>query len=261
MNITINSNRINLFKNATRKINNSNNKENGKTNKNNKNSAVTSNQNDTQSELIKNLLQQKDQLNEQKKKLLDRKMDQKEKKYEIDEIDKKIKDIEAQIQQIKIQEKQEEIEKKQDKILKEKAKQEQNNTDVDETNDDIIVSASLTELIKYNSSQKTMHLLKDSKNRQLVEAEYIKPNSNPNSYNNKRLSQINASIASIDITVHKNIGDLNKSAERIRQKIELSLTQTKNKENEKLDEKQIHQENKTINQDSTDTSQTDLLNN
>ncbi|WP_297422988.1 FlxA-like family protein [Clostridium sp.] len=228
--ITINSNRNNLFQNISINTANGNNK-----NKNtvNGNSSVTNKQDKKESALMQNLLKQKQELKEEKQALATKKMDAKEKKVKMDELNKKIKDIDAQIQQLKIQEKQEELQKQQDEISKKKAEEETSSKNTNETKEDVIISASLGELIKINGSQKTIHLLKDSKNRQKIEAEYIEPNDIPNSYDNNRLSQISASIANIDMTISKKIGDLNKSAERIQAKTELALKQIKdNKDNE-----------------------------
>lgn len=231
MSININASRTNFFQNIS--INKTNNNSNDKTEESN--SSINLKQKNKQSSLMENLLKQKQSYNEQKQTLVARDMDPKEKKYKLGEVNKSIQEIDAQIQQLTIQEKQEEVEKQKDKISEKKATEESNNKNGDEVRDDIIISASLNELIKYNSSKETIHLLKDSKNRQLVEAGYITSNDNPNSYNNKRLSQISKSIATIDMTVSKKVGELNKSAEKIKAKTELALEHIKNKEDSKSD--------------------------
>ncbi len=238
--ITINSNRNNLFKNIN--INSTNDK-----NKNviNGNSSINNKQDKKESSLMQNLLKQKQALKEEKQALMAKEMDAKEKKAKMDELNQKIKDVDSQIQQLKIQEKQEELQKKQDEISKKKAKEETPNKDDNKTKGDVIISASLGELIKISGSQKTIHLLKDSKNRQKVEAEYIKPNDIENSYDNNRLSQIGASIAHINMTISKKIGDINKSAERIQTKTELALKQLKDKDDNKLNEESKDIDNNT----------------
>lgn len=223
--ITMNSNRTNLFQNIS--INSANG--------NSKSKNINANKQDKkESSLMQNLLKQKQTLNEEKQALASKEMDPKEKKVKMDELNQKIKDVDSQIQQLKIQEKQEELQKQQDEISKKKAKEETSRKNDNKPKDDVIISASLGELIKLNSSQKTTHLLKDSKNRQKIEAEYIQPNDNPNSYDNNRLSQISASIANLDMTISKKIGDLNKSAERIQAKTELALKQIKGKDDNNL---------------------------
>ena len=232
MSLTINANKTNLFQNIS--INKTNSDSNERADKSN--SSINLKQKNKQSSLMENLLKQKESYNEQKQTLVARDMDPKEKKYKLGEVDKNIQEIDAQIQQLTIQEKQEEIEKQKDKISEKKATEESNNKNGDEVRDDVIVSASLNELIKLSGSKETMHLLKDSKNRQKIEAEYIKPNDNPNSYNNKRLSQISKSIATIDMTVSKKVGELNKGVERIKAKTELAIKHIKNKEDNESDE-------------------------
>lgn len=233
MSITINANKINLFQNQTiiKANNKANNDSNKKTDENKTNINIKADNKNKQSSLMENLLKQKDSLNEKKQTLMGKEMNAEEKKSKIDDINKQIQAIEAQIQQLNIQEKQEEVQKKEDEALKAKAESEKYAPDknVDEVRDDIIISASLNELIKLNSSNETIHLLKDSKNRQLVEAGYIKPNDDPNSYNNRRLAQISRSIPNLDMAVSKNIGDLNKSAERIKYKTKLATDEIKNK--------------------------------
>jgi hypothetical protein len=150
-----------------------------------------------------------------------------------------------------MQEKQEEVQKKDDEALKKKAKEEINKPkeNEDEVRDDIIISATLNELIKINSSKESIHLFKDSKNRQTVEAGYIKPNDNPNSYNNRRLAQISKSLPNLDMAISRTIGDLNKSAERIKYKTKLAKDELENqeienkKENETSENKAALKEN------------------
>lgn len=232
MNITINPNRINSFQNIS--VNGTN--ISNQNDKNNKINNSNTNQNKKESSLMKNLLEQKQSLNEEKQNLMAKEdMDAKEKKSKIDELNKKIQEIDSQIQQLKIQEKQEELEKQQEEISKQKVDQQKYNNSPNEKGD-IIVSASLSELIKYNSSQKTMHLLKDSKNRQQIEAGYIKSNDDPNSYDNKHLLQISKSIASLDIAINKKTGDLAKSAERIKSKTDLALKQMENNDDDISDD-------------------------
>lgn len=240
MNININTNKKNLLQNNTLntfpKNTQKNNNSNEKDDKNNL--SIKLNQNKKQSSLMNNLLKQKESFNEQKQSIMSKEMDAKEKKYKLDDINKKIQEVEAQIQQLNIQEKQQEIEKQQDELLKKKANEEKYKQNGDELRDNIIISASLNELIKFNGSKETIHLLKDSKNRQKVEAQYIKPNDNPNSYNNKRLSQISKSISNIDVSVSQKIGDLNKSANRIKAKTELAIEHIKDKKSKELEEEE-----------------------
>jgi hypothetical protein len=220
--ITIDPSKINSFQNIS--INNSkHNTQNNNLIKGNSNTA--NNQNKKESGLMQNLLKQKQELNEEKQTLAAKKMDSKEKKAKMDELNKKIKDVDSQIQQLKVQEKQEEIQKKQEEIEKKRVKEETYTKNNYETKDNVILSASLSELIKVKGSKETIHLLKDSKNRQTIEAEYIEPNNIPNSYDNKRLSEIGTSIANLNMTIYKKIGDLNKSSERIQAKTELALKQ------------------------------------
>lgn len=247
MNISINANKIKLFENInkTKKIFESNNNLNEKTDKNK--TSITLKDNNKQSSLMENFLEQKQSLIEQRQALMEKEMDPEERKYKLEDINKKMQEIEAQIQQLNIQEKQEEVEKQEDEALKKKLKEEKYNQDGDEVRDDIIISASLSELIKFNSSKETMHLLKDSKNRQIVESQYIKPNDDSNSYNNRRLSQISKSIATIDMTISKKIGDLNKSAERINTKTKLAIEQIKREEDKNSDEeKKTNEDDKKI---------------
>jgi hypothetical protein len=244
--ININSSRTNLFQNIT--VNKTNNNSNEKADKSN--SSINLKQKNKQSSLMENLLKQKQSFTEEKQTLAaNSDMDAKEKKSKLEEVDKKIQEIDAQIQQLNIQEKQEELEKQKDKISEKKNTEESNNKNGDEIRDGVIISASLNELIKLSSSKETMHLLKDSKNRQKIEAEYIKPNDNPNSYNNKRLSQISKSIASIDMTVSRKIGELNKSAEKIKDKTESAIKQIKNKEDIKSDKDNKTNEDTKANDD------------
>lgn len=247
--ITMNSNRTNLFQNIS--INSAND--------NNKNKNILNNKQDKkESGLMQNLLKQKQALKEEKQALAAKEMDAKEKKVKMDELNQKIKDVDSQIQQLKIQEKQEELQKQQDEISKKKAKEETSNKNDNMSKDDVIISASLGELIKINGSQKTIHLLKDSKNRQKIEAEYIQPNDVPNSYDNNRLSQISASLANIDMTISKKIGDLNKSAERIQAKTELALKQIKDKDDNNLNHDLKDTDNNTLNDDLKDADNNKL---
>lgn len=251
--ISINSNRTNLFKNIN--VNSTNYKSK---NVLNGNSSITNKQDKKESGLMQNLLKQKQALKEEKQALMAKEMDAKEKKVKMDELNQKIKDVDSQIQQLKIQEKQEELQKQQDEISKKKAKEETSNKNDNKTKGDVIISASLGELIKINGSQKTIHLLKDSKNRQKIEAEYIKPNNIENSYDNNRLSQIGASIANINITISKKIGDLNKSAERIQAKTELALKQIKDKDDNKLNEESKDTDNNKLDKNSKDKTDSKL---
>ncbi|OOM13795.1 FlxA-like family protein [Clostridium saccharobutylicum] len=248
--ININTNRTKLFQNNS--LNIAINKNNNK-NIININSNFNNKKDNKESDLMKNLLKQKQALKEEKQTLAAKKMDAKEKKVKMDELNQKIKDVDSQIQQLKIQENQEKLQKQQDEISKKKAKEETFTKNNSETKSDVIISASLSELIKINGSQKTIHLLKDSKNRQKIEAEYIQPNNVPNSYDNNRLSQISASIANIDLTVCKKIGDINKSAERIQAKTELAIKQLKNNDDSNLNLKLNNTDNDKSSQNSKDT--------
>lgn len=224
MSINISASKINIFQNNTNNPLSNLQKSNKSNDENDKNShSFKLDQNKKQSSLMENLLKQKESLNSLKQSIVAKEMDATEKKYKLEDINTKIQEVEAQIQQLNIQEKQEKIEKEQEKLQKKKADEEKYNKNQDEVRDDIIISASLNELIKFNNSKGTIHLLKDSKNRQKVEAQYIKPNDIPNSYNNKRLAQISKSLSNIDMSVSKEIKDLNKSAKRIKDKTEVAV--------------------------------------
>lgn len=231
--ISINSHKTKLLENMTlnktNKIFKNNNSTNEKTDMSKR--SITLNDNNKQSSLMENLLKQKDSLIEKKQALMEKDMDPKEKKSKLDDVNKQIQEIESQIQQLNIQEKQDEVQKKEDEILKKKVQEENynKNQNGDEVKADIIISASLNELIKINSSKEATHLLKDSKNRQIVEAGYIKPNDDSNSYNNKRLAQISRSIPNLDMAASRVIADLNKSAERIKYKTKLAAKEVNDK--------------------------------
>lgn len=251
MSISINANKLKIFDNMTinktNKVFKSNNNTNEKTDKN-KNS-INLKENTKQSSLMENFLKQKESLIEKKQSLMEKEMDSKEKKSRLEDINKQIQEIEAQIQQLNVQEKQEEVQKKDDEALKKKAEEKNNNPNpnTDEVRDDIIISASLNELIKLNSAKESIHLLKDSKNRQRVEAGYIKPNADENSYNNRHLAQISRNLSNLDMAVSRTIGDLNKSAERIKYKTKLATEDIKNKEEtESKEEKITKEENNKI---------------
>lgn len=263
MSLSINASKINLFNNMninkTQNFFKDNNTSDEKTDKNKTNS-ITFKDNTKKSSLMDNLMKQKDSLTEKKQALMEKELDPKEKKAKLDDINKQIQDIEVQMQQLNIQEKQEEIQKKEDEALKKKAKEEINKPkqNGDEVRDDIIISASLNELIKINSSKESIHLMKDSKNRQTVEAGYIKPNDDPNSYNNRRLAKISRSLPNLDAAISKTIGDLNKSAERMKYKTKLAKDELENKELENKREDETI-ENKTALKENKD-SQKNLLN-
>lgn len=249
MSISINANKINLFSNMninkSQNLFKTNNTSNDKNDKDKTNS-ITLKDNTKKNSLMENLTKQKDSLTEKKQALMEKDLDPKEKKDMLDDINKQIQDIDAQMQQLNMQDKQEEIQKKEDEALKKKAKEEINKPkqNEDEVRDDIIISASLNELIKINSSKESIHLMKDSKSRQIVEAGYIKPNDNPNSYNNRRLAQISRSIPNLDMAISRTIGDLNKSAERIKYKTKLAKDELETEEIENKKENE-NSENKT----------------
>lgn len=260
MSLSINASKINLFDNMninkTQNYFKDNNTSNEKTDKNKTNS-ITLKDNTKKSSLMDNLLKQKDSLTEKKQAIMEKELDPEDKKAKLEDINKQIQDIEAQIQQLNIQEKQEEVQKKDDEALKKKVEEQEKNPpkqNQDEVRDDIIISASLNELIKINSSKESIHLMKDSKNRQIVEAGYIKPNDDPNSYNNRRLAQISRSLPNLDAAISRTIGDLNKSAERIKYKTKLAKDELENKEienkkdNETIENKIGSKENDEDNQ-------------
>lgn len=249
MSLSINASKINLFHNMnTNKTQNyfkDNNTSNEKTDKNKTNS-ITFKDNTKKSRLMENLLKQKTSLTEKKQAIMEKELEPEEKKAKLDDINKQIQDIEAQIQQLNIQEKQEEVQKKEDEVLKKKVEEQEKNPhkqNEDEVSDNIIISASLNELIKINSSKESIHLMKDSKNRQIVEAGYIKPNDDTNSYNYRRLAQINISLPSLDAAISRTIGDLNKSAERMQYKTKLAKDELENKEIETIENKIALKEN------------------
>lgn len=116
--------------------------------------------------------------------------------------------------------------------------------------DDIIISASLNELIKFSHSKNNIHLLKDSKNRQLVEKGYIKHvtdlngYTNPNNYNDKRLAQITKSISSLEHSVSKEINKINNAAKRIQYKTQIATKKLDYNDDKINNEKQVVSDDK-----------------
>ncbi|MBN1064675.1 viral A-type inclusion protein [Clostridium botulinum] len=245
MSLNINSNNINIVRSNNFKrigeINNNYNNDDKKTS-----SLNIQKQDNNKNDLIEKLQKQKQALKERKQSLIETTMDPKEKKYKLEEINQNLQDIEAQIQQLNMNEKEKEVQKEQEEMLKKKAKEEELKTNEDEVREDIVISASLNELIKFSHSKDNIHLLKDSKNRQLVEKGYIKHitdlngYTNPNNYNDKRLSQITKSISYLEHSVSNEISKINNIAKRIQYKTQIAT--------KKLDDK-VNQEKQVVSDD------------
>ncbi|NFG61429.1 MULTISPECIES: viral A-type inclusion protein [unclassified Clostridium] len=253
--LNINSNNINIVRSNSFKrigeINNNYNKDLKKNNDDKKTSSLNiQKQDNNKNDLIKNLQKQKQYLKERKQSLIETPMDPKEKKYKLEEINENLQDIEAQIQQLNMNEKEKEVQKEQEEMLKKKAKEEELKANEDEVRDDIIISASLNELIKFSHSNDNIHMLKDSKNRQLVEKGYIKHvtdlngYTNPNNYNDKRLAQITKSISSLEHSVSKEINKINNAAKRIQYKTQIATKKLNSNDDKINKEKQVVSDDK-----------------
>ncbi len=233
MSLNINSNNINIVRsNNFKRIGEINNNYNNDLKKNNDDKKTSSlniqKQDNNKNDLIEKLQKQKQALKERKQSLIEMPMDPKEKKYKLEEINENLQNIEAEIQQLNLNEKEKEVQKEQEEMLKKKAKEEELKTNEDEVREDIVISASLNELIKFSHSKDNIHLLKDSKNRQLVEKGYIKHvtdlngYTNPNNYNDKRISQITKSISYLEHSVSNEINKINNVAKRIQYKTQIA---------------------------------------
>lgn len=176
-----------------------------------KNSGLKINSQNKKNDIWENLQKQKDSLNEQKNKLKETEMDPKEKKERLKDLDGKIADVEAQMQQFIIQQKQEELDKRKEEVEKKQAKEDQNNANGDEVRDGVIVSASLTNLLKAGTSIDNIHRLNQIKTSEAVEAGYLGSTDNPNSYNAKRMAQIRKSAVNADMNISRQIGNMNKA--------------------------------------------------
>ncbi len=255
MSLNINSNNINIVRsNNFKRIGEINNNYNNDLKKNNDDKKTSSlniqKQDNNKNDLIEKLQKQKQALKERKQSLIEMPMDPKEKKYKLEEINENLQDIEAQIQQLNMNEKEKEVQKEQEEILKKKAKEEELKTNEDEVREDIVISASLNELIKFSHSKDNIHLLKDSKNRQLVEKGYIKHvtdlngYTNPNNYNDKRISQITKSISYLEHSVSNEINKINNVAKRIQYKTQIATKKLDYNEDKVNQEKQVVSDDK-----------------
>ncbi|MBY6837987.1 viral A-type inclusion protein [Clostridium botulinum] len=250
MSLNINSNNINIVRsNNFKRIGEINNNYNNDLKKNNDDKKTSSlniqKQDNNKNDLIEKLQKQKQALKERKQSLIEMPMDPKEKKYKLEEINENLQDIEAQIQQLNMNEKEKEVQKEQEEMLKKKAKEEELKTNEDEIREDIVISASLNELIKFSHSKDNIHLLKDSKNRQLVEKGYIKHvtdlngYTNPNNYNDKRISQITKSISYLEHSVSNEINKINNVAKRIQYKTQIATKKLNYNDDKVNQEKQV----------------------
>ncbi|NFO57939.1 viral A-type inclusion protein [Clostridium botulinum] len=255
MSLNINSNNINIVRsNNFKRIGEINNNYNNDLKKNNDDKKTSSlniqKQDNNKNDLIEKLQKQKQALKERKQSLIETTMDPKEKKYKLEEINQNLQDIEAQIQQLNMNEKEKEVQKEQEEMLKKKAKEEELKTNEDEVREDIVISASLNELIKFSHSKDNIHLLKDSKNRQLVEKGYIKHvtdlngYTNPNNYNDKRLSQITKSISYLEHSVSNEISKINNIAKRIQYKTQIATKKLDYNDAKVNQEKQVVSDDK-----------------
>ncbi|MCR1156688.1 viral A-type inclusion protein [Clostridium botulinum] len=255
MSLNINSNNINIVRsNNFKRIGEINNNYNNDLKKNNDDKKTSSlniqKQDNNKNDLIEKLQKQKQALKERKQSLIETTMDPKEKKYKLEEINQNLQDIEAQIQQLNMNEKEKEVQKEQEEMLKKKAKEEELKTNEDEVREDIVISASLNELIKFSHSKDNIHLLKDSKNRQLVEKGYIKHvtdlngYTNPNNYNDKRLSQITKSISYLEHSVSNEISKINNIAKRIQYKTQIATKKLDYNDDKVNQEKQVVSDDK-----------------
>ncbi|NFS11761.1 viral A-type inclusion protein [Clostridium botulinum] len=255
MSLNINSNNINIVRsNNFKRIGKINNNYNNDLKKNNDDKKTSSlniqKQDNNKNDLIEKLQKQKQALKERKQSLIEMPMDPKEKKYKLEEINENLQNIEAEIQQLNLNEKEKEVKKEQEEMLKKKAKEEELKTNEDEVREDIIISASLNELIKFSHSKDNIHLLKDSKNRQLVEKGYIKHvtdlngYTNPNNYNDKRISQITKSISYLEHSVSNEISKINNIAKRIQYKTQIATKKLDYNDDKVNQEKQVVSDDK-----------------
>jgi len=190
------------------------------------------NNKNNQNELLNNFEKIKQELLHQKEALREKQMSPEEKKYKIEEINSKIQEVEAQIQQLLMNEKQKEIDKKKEELEAKKVEAEKNKVNEDEVKDGVIISASLKELIEISHSTENINRLKDIKNRLEVESGYIKPNENSNSYNNKKLASLSRDILNIESKIYSEIGNINKNANSMKDKIKNEIDKLENNENE-----------------------------
>lgn len=193
-----------------------------------KNSSLKITSQNKKNDIWENLQKQKDSLNEQKNKLKETAMDPKEKKERLKDLDGKIADVEAQMQQFVIQQKQDELDKQKKEIEKKQAQEDQNNANTnangDEVRDGVIVSASLTNLLKAGTSIDNIHRLNQIKKSEAIEAGYLGSTDNPNSFNARRMVQIRKSAVNADMNISRQIGNMNKAvianSEKIKNKVE-----------------------------------------
>lgn len=209
---------------------NSNTKETNKSKTNN----IQQNKEDKKNDPMEILLKMKDNLNEQKDKLKQKEMDPKEKIEKLKEIEEQVATVDEQIKQLTIQQNQEKIEKKKEEIEKKQAEDEKNRLNGDEVRDGVIISASLNELINAGNSLDRIQLFNDIKAREKIEAGYLGPMDNPKSFNAKRMAQIKKSEVNADARIAMEIGNSNKAAEDIHEKIIDKLKDIKEEKDEEV---------------------------
>lgn len=100
-----------------------------------------------------------------------------------------------------------------------KVDEEKNKINGDEVKDGVIIAATLNELIEASHSVDNINRLKDIKNRLKVESGYLVPNDNSNSYSNKKIASLASSILNLESKIANEIGDINKSANSMMDKI------------------------------------------
>lgn len=183
------------------------------------NSSLRLSDKNSQNELLNNLQKMKQGFLDQKEALMEKEMTPEEKKYKMEEINNKIQEVEVQMQQVLMNEKQKEIDKIKEEIEARKVEEEKNKINGDEIKDGVIISASLNELIEASHSVDNINRLRDIKNRLKVESGYLVSNDNSNSYSNKKLASLSGSILNLENRIASEIGNINKSANSIQEKI------------------------------------------
>lgn len=169
-------------------------------------------------DLIKNLNEIKDNYKKQKETILAGKDDVKVKEAKLKEINDKILDVESQILEFESQKKQEELEKSKKEVEKKDGDKQYNETG-DEVREGVIISKSLNNILDVKVAMDRIHILKENKNRGAIEAEYLKINDNPKSYNNIKMAKIKRAEIKADIGIAKELGKAIHAATNIHENV------------------------------------------
>ena len=202
---------------------------------------------------IKNIDNNIQQLNAKIKEIRTSDMDEKTKQAEIQMINQQIQSLQQQKQQIQLQAQREQMQKQtEEQEEKEKEKQEEelkNPNNIDNNQNDIIVSDSLTSLLQADSSKKISQDLKSTEASMKVTESYVEDMRNDSisglgiyhdtsNYDNQ-LSKLNSGIANLEGQSNDEIGKSLDSIEIANDKAQVEAAEDRDsdKDNDKIDDK------------------------